>query len=184
MTLREVLRSRLSRTRWEPHPQQGDVAQLPAPDDDNERISYASSTGVSSTGTPFRLSQSTGSSGGEWSYPVLGWKPSETGKNRPSTGNLGPFRGWIGPFFQTIAQPMRRCSTPATEPPHAVGNGIARFDPPVPSIDPSAEWTAHQWSMLFHGIRRLGIRYEIETRPTERTSTVASTVLGWSRSFV
>ena len=30
----------------------------------------------------------------------------------------------------------------------------------------------------------LGIRYEIETRPTERTSTVASTVLGWSRSFV
>ena len=33
-----------------------------------------------------------------------------------------------------------------------------------------------KWSMLFHGIRRLGTWYGIETRPTERTSTLVSTV--------
>ena len=32
---------------------------------------YASSADVSSTGTPFRLSQSAGSSGGEWSFRFL-----------------------------------------------------------------------------------------------------------------
>ncbi len=35
-----------------------------------------------------------------------------------------------------------------------------------------------KWSMLFHGTRRLGTWYGIETRPTERTSILASTVSG------
>ena len=38
--------------------------------------------------------------------------------------------------------------------------------------------------MLFHGTRRLGTWYGIETRPTERTSILASTVSGWSRSLL
>ena len=45
-----------------------------------------------------------------------------------------------------------------------------------PSSRPSGRRS--KWSMLFHGTRRLGTWYGIETRPTERTSILASTVSG------
>ena len=49
--------------------------------------------------------------GGEWSYPVLD-KNYQNRAEQAINGQFGAISGLIGPFFQPIAQPMRRHSTP------------------------------------------------------------------------
>ena len=95
---------------------------------------YVSSADVSLTGTPFRLSQSAGSSGGEWSFRFLAGNYQKEGKTSHLNGQFGAILGLIGPFFHLIAQTMRRRSTPRSS---LRRRRIAEFELAKPRIHPA-----------------------------------------------